>query len=80
MDCAARNARERVSSAPASPFRFTAFEEKALWGDLADLFHLAYAFSASDDSTHKTLAEHHFDAIYLEQRPARFSSAKNAGR
>ena len=28
----------------AAPFRFSAFEEKVLWGDLADLFHLVYSF------------------------------------
>jgi hypothetical protein len=47
------------------PFRFTAFEEKVLWGDLADLFHLVYTFSPPDDPLRKTLAEHHFDGIYL---------------
>jgi hypothetical protein len=25
-----------------TPFRFTAYEEKVLWGDLADLFHLIH--------------------------------------
>jgi hypothetical protein len=47
------------------PFRFTAFEEKVLWGDLADLFHLVYTFSPPDDPLRKTLADHHFDGIYL---------------
>ena len=31
-----------------------AFEEKVLWGDLADLFHLVYHFSAPDDPMRKT--------------------------
>lgn len=48
-----------------TPFRFSAFEEKVLWGDLADVFHLVYEFSATDDPIRKQLAEHHFDAIYL---------------
>ena len=39
----------------AGPFRFTAFEEKVLWGDLADLFHLVYTFSPEDDPIRQTL-------------------------
>jgi len=57
-----------------APFRFSAFEEKILWGDLADLFHLVYEFSAADDPIRKILEEHHFDAIYLEQRRFGFIS------
>jgi len=57
-----------------APFRFSAFEEKVLWGDLADLFHLVYAFSVSDDPIRKTLAARHFDAIYLENRRMGFIS------
>lgn len=69
------NDRARVSQQRVgTPFRFTAFEEKVLWGDLADLFHLVYAFSAPDDPIRKTLAENHFDAIYLEQRRLGFIS------
>jgi hypothetical protein len=56
------------------PFRFTAFEEKVLWGDLADLFHLVYVFSPSDDPVRRVLAEHHFDAIYLGDRRMGFIS------
>ena len=52
----------------ATPFRFSAFEEKVLWGDLADLFHLVYILSPPDDSLKKTLSQHHFDGIYLEGR------------
>jgi hypothetical protein len=47
------------------PFRFTAFEEKVLWGDLADLFHLVYTLSPPDDPLRKMLADHHFDGVYL---------------
>jgi hypothetical protein len=55
-------------------FRFTAFEEKVLWGDLADLFHLVYTFSPPDDSIRKTLADHHFDGVYLGERRMGFIS------
>lgn len=56
------------------PFRFTAFEEKVLWGDLADLFHLVYVFSTADDPVRAMLAEHHFDGIYLNDRRMGFIS------
>ena len=54
-----------VQQRGATPFRFSAFEEKILWGDLADLFHLVYAFSGADDPIRKKLAERHFDAVYI---------------
>jgi hypothetical protein len=57
-----------------APFRFSAFEEKVLWGDLADLFHLVYTFSKPDDPFRKQLAKHHFDAIYFEGRRMGFIS------
>jgi len=66
----ARRAQQRTGT----PFRFSAFEEKVLWGDLADLFHLVYLFSPADDPIRNTLSEHHFDAIYLEQRRLGFIS------
>ena len=66
----ARTAQQRG----ATPFRFTALEEKVLWGDLADTFHLVYAFSATEDPVRKMLAEHHFDAIYLGERRMGFIS------
>ena len=62
------------SSAAHAAFRFSAFEEKVLWGDLADLFHLVYHFSTPDDPIRKTLADRHFDAIYLGQRRMGFIS------
>ena len=55
-------------------FRFSAFEEKILWGDLADVFHMIYIFSPPDDPVRKTLADHHFDAIYLGERRMGFVS------
>ena len=48
-----------------TPFRFTAAQAKALWGDLADVFHLLYGFLPADDMLRRALAEKHFDAIYL---------------
>jgi len=66
----ARDAQQRG----ATPFRFSAFEEKTLWGDLADTFHLVYAFSPPGDPIRQTLAEHHFDAIYLGDRRMGFIS------
>ena len=56
------------------PFRFSAHEEKVLWGDLADLFHLVYAFSSPDDPIRRTLTERHFDAVYLDERKMGFIS------
>jgi hypothetical protein len=55
-------------------FRFSAFEEKIFWGDLADLLHLVYAFSPADDPVRTALAEHHFDGIYLDERKMGFIS------
>jgi hypothetical protein len=50
-----------------TPFRFSAFEEKVLWGDLADTLHLVYTFSSANDPVRQHLAAHHFDAVYLDQ-------------
>ncbi len=66
----ARAAQQRNTA----PFRFTAFEEKVIWGDLADLFHLVYTFSLPDDPLRATLARSHFDAIYLGDRKMPFIS------
>lgn len=68
----ARTAQQRGET----PFHFTAFEEKTLWGDLADTFHLVYIFSSPEDSIRKTMAEHHFDAIYLGERRMGFISVE----
>lgn len=66
----ARAAQQRT----AAPFRFTAFEEKVIWGDLADVFHLVYTFSLPDDRLRAILASSHFDAIYLGDRKMPFIS------
>ena len=57
-----------------SPFRFSAFEEKVLWGDLADLFHLVYVFSLPEDPIRNQLADRHFDGVYLGDRKIGFIS------
>jgi hypothetical protein len=66
----AREAQQRRGKA----FRFSAYEEKVLWGDLADLFHLVYVFSQPDDAIRTVLAEKHFDGIYLGDRKMVFIS------
>ena len=66
----ARLMQQRGSAA----LRFSAFEEKVLWGDLADLFHLVYNFSTPGDPIRKTLADRHFDAVYLGERKMGFIS------
>jgi len=60
----ARNLQQRSGAS----LRFTAFEEKVLWGDMADLFHLLYYFSGPDDPIKAVLTASHFDAIYLGER------------
>lgn len=57
-----------------APLRFSAFEEKVLWGDLADLFYLVYMLSPPNDPIRRTLAQHHFDAVYLGDRKMEFVS------
>jgi hypothetical protein len=57
----ARRAQQRNEKS----FRFTAFEEKVIWGDLADVFHLVYVFSDSADPLRSVLAGRYFDGIYL---------------
>ncbi|HEY6301692.1 MAG TPA: hypothetical protein VIX14_01385 [Terriglobales bacterium] len=63
-----------VQQRGASSFRFSAFEEKTLWGDLADVFHLVYAFSPPEDPVRKALSTRHFDAVYLGDRRMGFVS------
>ncbi len=66
----ARSLQQRSSGA----FRFTAFQEKVLWGDLADIFHLVYTFSPPDDPARRALSDLHFDGIYLGDRKMPFIS------
>ena len=66
----ARAAQERSQAA----FRFSAFEEKVLWGDLADLFHLVYFLSTADDPVRQKLAGKRFDGVYLNGKKLGFIS------
>ena len=66
----ARSLQQRGPSA----FRFTAFEEKVLWGDLADIFQLVYVLSPPTDPLREKLARLHFDGIYLADRHMGFIS------
>lgn len=66
----ARLAQQRSNTS----FRFSALEEKIIWGDLADVFHLVYVFSPTEDPIRRTLADRHFDAIYLGERRMGFIS------
>ena len=43
-DEVARRAQQRVDRGPGERVRFTALQEKVLWGDLADVFHLIVTF------------------------------------
>jgi hypothetical protein len=58
------------------PFRFTAYEEKVLWGDLADLFHLVYHFSTQQDAVREELLKRYFDGIYLGDHKFGFISGE----
>jgi hypothetical protein len=70
----AREHAREVQQRGAAPFRFSAFEEKVLWGDLADMFHLVYTLSLPEDPIRKALGAHHFDAVYLGDRRMGFIS------
>jgi len=76
LDQHARTVQQRNPLHPeiVKPFRFTAYEEKVLWGDLADVFHLVYIFSPADDPIRNMLAEEHFDGVYLGERKLGFIS------
>jgi hypothetical protein len=63
-----------VQQRGAVSFRFSAFEEKVLWGDLADVFHLVYNLSAAGDPIRKALEVRHFDAVSLGDRRMGFVS------
>jgi len=66
----ARTAQQRTST----PFRFTAMEEKVMWGDLADVFHLVYVLSTIDEPMRETLSKYHFDSVYLNDKKMGFMS------
>ena len=64
----------QVQQRGAAPFRFSGYQEKVLWGDLADVLHLVYAFSLPDDPLRGKLAAAHFDAVYLGEQKMGFIS------
>jgi hypothetical protein len=70
----ARQLQQRDDKAAAA-YLFTAYEEKVLWGDLADLFHLVFYFSTQSSDAVRAegmsplmdaLRRYHFDAVYLD--------------
>jgi hypothetical protein len=67
----ARTAQQRASRAPGAPLAFTPFQEKVLWGDVADIFHLVVAFAARPGApaavtaARDALIARRFDAVYL---------------
>lgn len=69
----ARAVQQRAAGTPWK-LRFTPFEEKVLWGDLADVFHLIHYFGQLDrglkipkmEPVLRDLTLHHFDAVYLD--------------
>ena len=69
----AREAQQRGERKAGEPVRFTALQEKILWGDLADVFHLVMSFSSGAHALRspaalrlrEALAAHGFDAITL---------------
>jgi hypothetical protein len=70
----ARAAQQRGGRAPGAPLAFTALQEKVLWGDLADVFHLVVVFAgearpappAAIAAARTALIGARFDAIYLD--------------
>jgi hypothetical protein len=58
----------------AKAFRFSAYEEKVLWGNLADVLHLVFLLSPADDPLRKKIEQAHFDGIYLGERKMGFIS------
>ncbi len=69
----AREAQQRINRASGAPIRFSAVDEKVLWGDLADVLHLIVAFGNRPGAravpalaaVRESLVAQHFDAVYL---------------
>jgi hypothetical protein len=69
----ARTMQQRGGRETGRPVRFTSLQEKVLWGDLADVFHLVFVFSEQGraplppgaDRVRAALSAQHFDDIYL---------------
>jgi hypothetical protein len=65
---AAEGARE-AQQRRGQKFRFTALQEKILWGDVADTLHLIWFF---DPAALPAIGPLHFDAVYLGKRQLGF--------
>ncbi len=69
----ARAAQQRIDRAPGAPLRFTALDEKVLWGDLADALHLMVSFAGRREfpafpalsAIRGSLVARGFDAVHL---------------
>ena len=69
----ARTAQQRGDRPAGTPPRFSSLEEKVLWGDLADVFHLIVSFSGRERTAgnpaialvRDALIGQHFDGVYL---------------
>jgi hypothetical protein len=70
----------QVQERRAEPFRFSGYQEKVLWGDLADVMHLVYLLSPADDPLRSRLAAAHFDGIYLGGQKWEFISDEFRGQ
>lgn len=70
----ARTVQQRIGRGPGAPIRFTSLDEKVLWGDLADVFHLIVAFAGRPEAprvpavatAREALVARRFDAVYLD--------------
>ncbi len=70
----ARAAQQRTGRGPGDAVRFTSLDEKVLWGDLADVFHLIVSFGGHPASravprfaaVREALVAARFDAVYLD--------------
>lgn len=69
-----RAAQQRRGRGPGEPVRFTALDEKVLWGDLADVLHLVVSFGShaasrgvpTPTAAREALTARRFDAVYLD--------------
>ena len=69
----ARTAQQRGDRPAGAAPRFSSLEEKVLWGDLADVFHLIVSFSGHErtsgspaiESVRAALIDQQFDGVYL---------------
>jgi hypothetical protein len=60
-----------VQQRGSASLHFSAYEEKVLWGDLADLFHLVHTFApagSTDHPVYKALAAQRFDGVYVDPK------------